>query len=92
MILTTERLRLREMALIATAQGIALEDIAFAPVKTLSQLSLEVYIVFARHGLYYTPRCRQTPIVSSHGGIVVLRYINGKELPCSNRVPKPWSS
>jgi hypothetical protein len=39
MILTTERLRLREMALIATAQGIALEDIAFAPVKTLSQLS-----------------------------------------------------
>lgn len=44
MILTTERLRLREMALIATAQGIALEDIAFVPVKTLSQLSLEVYI------------------------------------------------
>jgi 2-dehydropantoate 2-reductase len=34
-------LLLHEMALIATARGIALEDIAFAPTKTLSQLSHE---------------------------------------------------
>jgi hypothetical protein len=32
---------LHEMALIATARRIALEDIGFAPIKTLSQFSYE---------------------------------------------------
>jgi 2-dehydropantoate 2-reductase len=40
---------IREMAQIATARGIALEDMAFFPIKTLSQRALDDMVTHVRH-------------------------------------------